>query len=330
MSADPTGALAATLSVVAGAELELERPGEPEYGDYATNVALRLASVRRRPPRELAAEIAEAAARLEDVERAEIAGPGFVNLFLRDDWFAGALAAILGDGDGYGGGSAGELERVQVEMVSANPTGPIPVSPPATARTATSSRACSSSRATRSSASTTTTTRVRRWSGSGRRSRRAARGGAVRRTAIRAPTSRSLRRLQGDPVPLMLEGDRVDARTVPHPVRRLAAAERARGAAAGAAAATRHVRARRRALGAVFRLRRRRGPRPRSARATARRHTAPRTSPTSWTSSNAASTAPSTCSAQTTTAPQLVRGRGPDARLRPRLGSRCFSTSSCT
>ncbi len=112
---------------MAGAGLELERPSEPEHGDYATNVALRLARERRRPPRELAAEIAEAAQGLEAVERAEVAGPGFVNLFLRDSWFTAALEAILSDGDAYGGG-ADSLERVQVEMVSANPTGPIPVS----------------------------------------------------------------------------------------------------------------------------------------------------------------------------------------------------------
>ncbi len=128
MPADPVRTLAAALADAAGAELELERPGEPEHGDYATNVALRLAGARRRPPREIAAEIAQAAAGLEVVERAEVAGPGFVNLFLRDEWFSSALAEILEDGDAYGGGAAGDRERVQVEMVSANPTGPIPVS----------------------------------------------------------------------------------------------------------------------------------------------------------------------------------------------------------
>jgi arginyl-tRNA synthetase len=127
LPADPVSALAAALGEAAGAELDLERPGEPEHGDYATNVALRLAGARRRPPREIAAEIAAAAGRLEAVERAEVAGPGFVNLFLRDDWFASALAGILEDGPAYGAGGAGERERVQVEMVSANPTGPLHV-----------------------------------------------------------------------------------------------------------------------------------------------------------------------------------------------------------
>ncbi len=127
MPADPVRSLAAALAAAAGAELELERPGEPEHGDYATNVALRLAGTRRRPPREIADEIGEAAAGLPAVERTEVAGPGFVNLFLRDAWFATALGEILEDGDAYGSGGATQQERVQVEMVSANPTGPVTV-----------------------------------------------------------------------------------------------------------------------------------------------------------------------------------------------------------
>jgi arginyl-tRNA synthetase len=128
LPADPVQSLAAALGTAAGAELELERPGEAEYGDYATNVALRLAGARRQPPREIADEIAKTAANLEVVERAEVAGPGFVNLFLGDQWFASALGEILADGDAFGSGGAEQRQRVQVEMVSANPTGPILVS----------------------------------------------------------------------------------------------------------------------------------------------------------------------------------------------------------
>jgi arginyl-tRNA synthetase len=127
LPADPVQTLAAALSGVAGAELELERPADAEHGDYATNAALQLAGARRKSPREIAAEIAEAAAGLDVIDRAEIAGPGFVNLFLRDEWFASAVASILEDGDAYGAGGAVERERVQVEMVSANPTGPLHV-----------------------------------------------------------------------------------------------------------------------------------------------------------------------------------------------------------
>jgi arginyl-tRNA synthetase len=107
-----------------GHDVELERPKEAEYGDYATNVALRTAAAHRRAPREVAQELAERVVELPEVERAEVAGPGFLNLWLADSWYAEALAEI---GDDYGGGQAEERERVQVEMVSANPTGPITV-----------------------------------------------------------------------------------------------------------------------------------------------------------------------------------------------------------
>jgi arginyl-tRNA synthetase len=127
LPADPVHSLATALASAAGAELELERPAEAEHGDYATNVALQLAGARRRPPREIAAEIADGAGALDVVERAEVAGPGFVNVFLRDEWFASALADILEDGDAYGAGAPEHPERVQVEMVSANPTGPLHV-----------------------------------------------------------------------------------------------------------------------------------------------------------------------------------------------------------
>jgi arginyl-tRNA synthetase len=117
--------LAAALGGVAGTAVELERPGDPEHGDYATNVALRLAPARKRAPREVAEEIAAAARGLPAVERVEVAGPGFVNLFLADSWFAGALAEALRPG--FGSGFLERPERVQIEMVSANPTGPITV-----------------------------------------------------------------------------------------------------------------------------------------------------------------------------------------------------------
>ena len=110
-----------------GAEAELERPGNPAHGDYATNVALRLARTERRPPRELAEELAARVAGLAAVERAEIAGPGFVNLWLTDEWHVAALESILGGGETYGASRAAPPERIQVEMVSANPTGPITV-----------------------------------------------------------------------------------------------------------------------------------------------------------------------------------------------------------
>jgi arginyl-tRNA synthetase len=116
--------LAARLSELAEAPVELARPQDPSHGDFATNVALQSVSLHRRPPREFAAELAERAAELDEVERAEVAGPGFVNLWVTTAWLGMALAEI---GPDYGAGSAARRERVQVEMVSANPTGPIHV-----------------------------------------------------------------------------------------------------------------------------------------------------------------------------------------------------------
>jgi len=105
----------------------VERPRQKEHGDYATNVALQLAPVRKRSPRELGEELAAAALGLEEVERAEVAGPGFVNLWLAPGWFGEALAEMLEAGAGYGSGSAEGPQKIQVEMVSANPTGPLTV-----------------------------------------------------------------------------------------------------------------------------------------------------------------------------------------------------------
>jgi arginyl-tRNA synthetase len=116
--------LAASIGELAGAEVELERPPERQPGDYATNVALRTAKAAGRPPRELAEELAGKAESLPEVERAEVAGPGFVNLHVSNEFLAATLAEI---GEGYGSGSAAPTERIQVEMVSANPTGPVTV-----------------------------------------------------------------------------------------------------------------------------------------------------------------------------------------------------------
>ena len=105
----------------------LERPASPEHGDFATNAALQLAPQRKRPPREIAEELVEKAESLDLVDRAEVAGPGFVNLWLSDAWYVQALSEILEAPEGYGGAFADPAERVQVEMVSANPTGPVTV-----------------------------------------------------------------------------------------------------------------------------------------------------------------------------------------------------------
>ncbi len=115
------------LAGIAGAPVALERPADPSHGDYATNVALRLAGGRRQPPLEIAAQIATEAVELGLVERAEAAAPGFVNLHVSDAWIAEALGEILEAGSSFGAGAAALTERIQVEAVSANPTGPLTV-----------------------------------------------------------------------------------------------------------------------------------------------------------------------------------------------------------
>jgi arginyl-tRNA synthetase len=125
--ANSVARLEARLSELAGVPVELERPNDPEHGDYATNVAMQLAPVRKRSPRELGEELAVAALGLDEVERAEVAGPGFVNLWLAPGWFGEALAEILEAGAAFGSGSAKQQQKIQVEMVSANPTGPLTV-----------------------------------------------------------------------------------------------------------------------------------------------------------------------------------------------------------
>jgi arginyl-tRNA synthetase len=119
--------LAEELAAVAGTDVELERPSDPAHGDYATNVALRTAPVKKRPPRELAEEWAATAVELADVERAEVAGPGFLNLWLTDGWYEQALTEILEQGERYGAREPDAPERILVELVSPNPTGPLVV-----------------------------------------------------------------------------------------------------------------------------------------------------------------------------------------------------------
>jgi arginyl-tRNA synthetase len=105
---------------------ELLAPKQREHGDFATNVALGLAKRAGKPPREVAQAIADALPRAPFLERAEVAGPGFLNLFITDEWLHDALRAIASSGAAHG-----RMEphgrRVQVEFVSANPTGPLTV-----------------------------------------------------------------------------------------------------------------------------------------------------------------------------------------------------------
>ena len=207
-------------------------PERPAHGDYATNVALRLATEREAAAaRDRRGARGERPSRCRTVERAEVAGPGFVNLWLGSRWFGDAL--------GRSSSAATGTAPARRRRASASRSRWCPRTRPArspsrrrgTAPTATRSRGCSSSRATTSSASTTTTTPARRWSASAPRSRRARRGRSRPRTATAASTSTSSRRLDGDPVPAHARADRGVARAVPHPLRLVGAAERARASA---------------------------------------------------------------------------------------------------
>jgi arginyl-tRNA synthetase len=103
-------------------------PRQAEHGDFATNAAMLLAKRLRQPPREIAARLAECLrAGHESITRAEVAGPGFVNVWLADDRWRRLLADILAAGARYGRSDAGKGRAIQVEFVSANPTGPLSV-----------------------------------------------------------------------------------------------------------------------------------------------------------------------------------------------------------
>jgi arginyl-tRNA synthetase len=120
-----SGALALDPSAVP--EPALERPRLAEHGDWATNVALVLARAAKAPPRAVA-EAMVAHLELPDwVAGVEVAGPGFVNVRLDQRWFAGLVRRILTEGDAFGAVDLGHGERVNVEFISANPTGPLHV-----------------------------------------------------------------------------------------------------------------------------------------------------------------------------------------------------------
>lgn len=105
-------------------EVMLEVPPQKEFGDFATNFAMQSARSLHCAPRQIAQAVVD---NLDcpSVDRMEIAGPGFINFYLKQNWTADLLANILAAGEAYGNLPANNLGRVQVEYVSANPTGPL-------------------------------------------------------------------------------------------------------------------------------------------------------------------------------------------------------------
>jgi arginyl-tRNA synthetase len=104
----------------------LERPKQSEHGDFSSNVALQLAKSLKTNPRQLAAALV-AKISAEGIEKSEVAGPGFINFKLKAGTKSGVIRRILEQGPDYGRARGGHGEKVQVEFVSANPTGPLHV-----------------------------------------------------------------------------------------------------------------------------------------------------------------------------------------------------------
>jgi arginyl-tRNA synthetase len=109
------------------ARVQMEPPRDTAHGDMATNAALVVAKAARQPPPKLAAALAEKLAPLPEVESAAPAGPGFVNLRLKEGFLRAQVPVVLTAAEAYGDGTTGQGRRVDVEYVSANPTGPMHV-----------------------------------------------------------------------------------------------------------------------------------------------------------------------------------------------------------
>ena len=104
----------------------VEIPKDNGNGDYSTNIAMRLTKILKRRPQEIAQEIKEELLkRLDNVQSIEIAGPGFINFWLKKDAMADIINTVIEKGDGYGHSDTGKGLKVLEEYVSANPTGPL-------------------------------------------------------------------------------------------------------------------------------------------------------------------------------------------------------------
>jgi arginyl-tRNA synthetase len=135
---DPVAELRAAVAAAA-AELSgngvtttfsFDRPPKPEFGDYSTNAAMLLAPTMGEQPRAVAERLGGLVEQklADEIDKVDVAGPGFLNLFMSDAWWRDSLKAALAAAEGFGGGTAASAaEKILVEFVSANPTGPITV-----------------------------------------------------------------------------------------------------------------------------------------------------------------------------------------------------------
>jgi arginyl-tRNA synthetase len=115
------------LAVTTLPEIMVERPQNPEHGDYASSVPLKLAKTANIAPSAIAEKVLEFMPPLPEVSRIVVAAPGFINFKLSADWLTEQVTAILDAGDSYGNIDLGAAKSVQIEFVSVNPTGPLHV-----------------------------------------------------------------------------------------------------------------------------------------------------------------------------------------------------------
>ncbi|HEY8127960.1 MAG TPA: arginine--tRNA ligase, partial [Hyphomicrobium sp.] len=106
---------------------DAEPPRDPSHGDVAVNAALVLAKPAKKKPRDIADALKAKLEAAPDVEKIDVAGPGFLNITFKNDVWQSLIRTILNEGSAYGGGSAGQGGKLNVEYVSANPTGPMHV-----------------------------------------------------------------------------------------------------------------------------------------------------------------------------------------------------------
>ncbi|MDP9321546.1 MAG: arginine--tRNA ligase [Chloroflexota bacterium] len=109
------------------AAVEIERPAEKTHGDYAANIAMRLAKPLKRPPLEIAQAIAERVPTRDAIASVAAAPPGFINVRLDPAWLARQVDVIVNEGDRFGRNEALKGQKIQVEFVSANPSGPVTI-----------------------------------------------------------------------------------------------------------------------------------------------------------------------------------------------------------
>jgi len=115
------------LASAALPEVVIEHPQNPEYGDFASGLPLKLARAMGMPPMAIAEKMSEHILAPPEIEKVSIASPGFINFTLRANWLSKQVELILGAGESYGDVDLGKGSRVQLEFVSVNPTGPLHV-----------------------------------------------------------------------------------------------------------------------------------------------------------------------------------------------------------